>query len=311
MPSKSIPVAMLAPPGGSAGSSSSVWVQLNDQLVRAAEARVSVFDRGFMYGDGVFETLRSYSGCVFRLSSHLERFQRSASALGITIPRPRTQIVRDIETLVEMNGAESKDLVIRISLSRGQGRRGPGIAGVWDPTYVVSTGELPKDLPERQINGVRLAIVEIRRVGADALPSHAKHANYLNSILAHTEAVAAGADDALLLTSDQMLAECSGSNLFVIHNGQVSTPDLGTGILGGIARGVVLELCVANDIDCKESRLGVGLLDDAEEIFITNSVTEIVPVQSIDGRQYPLPGPATARIQELFGNFVRLECSGR
>ena len=311
MPSKSIRKSIRAPSGGSAEISSSVWVQLNDRLVPAEEAKVSVFDRGFMYGDGVFETMRSYSGCVFRLSAHLERFQNSAAALRIENPRPGEQIIKDIESVVAKNTSGTDDAVVRISLSRGQGRRGPGISGALDPTYVVSTGQLPEDLFERQRTGVRLAIVKTRRIAPDALPSQAKHANYLNSILAHTEAVAAGADDALLLTSNQMLTECSGSNLFVVHHGRVSTPDLETGILGGIARGVVQELCVASNIGYEESRLGVSVLDDAEEVFITNSVTEIVPVQSIDGRGFGSPGPVTARIQDLFRNIVRLECGGR
>jgi branched-chain amino acid aminotransferase len=310
MRSPTIAVLMWGRPIRLAKSSLTVWVQLNDRLVPAQDAMVSVFDRGFMYGDGVFETARTYEGKVFRLEEHLDRLLASAAALRIVIPRNTTQIAEDVTRVVARNASGTADMVVRISVSRGRGRRGPSIDGATEPTYVVSADVLPEGLEKRQEDGVRLSVVSTRKVSSDALPASAKHANYLNSILAHTEAVASGADDALLLTSDQMLAECSGANIFLVRKGQVRTPDLDTGILPGIARGLTLELCDANGIACRQARLGVAELDWADEIFTTNSVTEIVPVHAVNGREFSVPGPLTLRLRGLYRQAAILGCTG-
>jgi len=284
-----------------------MWVRLNDRLVPESEAVVSVFDRGFMYGDGVFETIRLYRGRPFRPGCHIDRFEASAAALQLRLPRSRAEILRDIEELLEPNGLTGTDAVVRLALSRGVGVRGPSIRGADNPTYVATVGPLPPDLARRRTAGVRLKIVSTRRVNADALPVHAKHANYLNSILAHAEAVESGADDALLLSANGRLAECSGSNLFLVNGSRILTPDLKTGILPGCARAVVLELCGRNRLSADQARLDPAVLHEVEEVFITNSVTGIVPVASVDGRAFDSPGPVTSILTAAYDRLVDQE----
>ena len=283
------------------------WVQLNDRLVPAEEARVSVFDRGFMYGDGVFETMRAYRGHVFQLDAHYRRFEASASAIRLPFPYRLDRISNDIQAVLERNGLTGTDAVVRVSISRGRGVRGPGIAGATDPTYVVAADPLPETVAERRSLGIRLSTVRTRRISGEALPAHAKHANYLNSILACAEANEAGADDALLLDSFGKIGECSGANIFLVNGARVLTPDLKTGILPGCARAFVLELCASNGLEADEVRLDPSVLDDVEEVFVTNSVLEVAPVCRVDYREYRVTGPVTSMLQELYRQGVEVE----
>ena len=283
------------------------WVQLNDRLVPAEEARVSVFDRGFMYGDGVFETMRAYRGHVFQLDAHYRRFEASASAIRLPFPYRLDRISNDLQAVLERNGLTGTDAVVRVSISRGRGVRGPGIAGATDPTYVVAADPLPETVAERRSLGIRLSTVRTRRISGEALPAHAKHANYLNSILACAEANEAGADDALLLDSFGKIGECSGANIFLVNGARVLTPDLKTGILPGCARAFVLELCASNGLEADEVRLDPSVLDDVEEVFVTNSVLEVAPVCRVDYREYRVTGPVTSMLQELYRQGVEVE----
>lgn len=283
------------------------WVQLNERLLPADEARVSVFDRGFMYGDGVFETLRAYRGHPFQLEAHYRRFKASASAIRLPFPYRLDRISENIRTVLERNGLTGADAVVRVSVSRGRGVRGPGIAGATDPTYVVAADPVPETVTERQSTGFRLTTVRTRRVSGEALPAHAKHANYLNSILAYAEANEAGADEALMLDSHGKIGECSSANIFLVNGSRILTPDLKTGILPGCARAFVLELCASNGFEADEARLDPRVLDDVEEVFVTNSVLEIAPVRGVDHREYPVPGPVTLMLQELYRRGVAIE----
>jgi branched-chain amino acid aminotransferase len=275
-----------------------VWIFLNDCLVGENEALVSVFDRGFMYGDGVFETLRVYGGRAFQLHDHLGRLETSAGLVRILLPRTLSEIASDVDAVVGAN--ELDDGVVRIAVSRGVGLRGPSIDGAVRPTYVVSAGPLPGDLDDRRRRGIALAVVGTRRVSGRALPSAAKHANYLNSILAHTEAVESGADEALLLAGSGEIAECSGANVFLVEESRVLTPHLDAGILPGCARASVLDLCHRHGIPAGEQRLEPEALDRAHEVFVTNSVVEILPVRSIGDRRFAVPGPVTGRLMDLY-----------
>jgi branched-chain amino acid aminotransferase len=279
-----------------------MWLFFNDRVVDESEARVSVFDRGFMYGDGVFETLRVYRGRPFQLDEHLDRLGRSAALLRIRFGRSRRQIADDINRVIALN--EITDGVVRVAVSRGIGRRGPSIEGTSKPTYVVSVGPLPEDLDRRRSRGVALSVVATRKVSRDALPAGVKHANYLNSILAHADAVETGADDALLLSATGEIAECSGANVFFVRGSRVETPPLSTGILPGCTRAHVLDLCRRAGITATERKLELPDLEGTEEAFLTNSVVEILPVRAIDGREFPVPGPMTSRLLGLYRNTV-------
>jgi branched-chain amino acid aminotransferase len=268
---------------------------------------VSVYDRGFMYGDGVFETLRTFAGRPFRLPAHLERLESSAEAIHLRLPRSREQIAADIAALLDRNGLGDQDVVVRIAVSRGRGVRGPSIRGADNPTLVVTCDRIADAPAFPRRDGIRLVVVPTRRIGSESLPAHAKHSNYLNSVLAHTEAQAVGADDALMLGVDGSLAECSGSNLFLVNGARILTPDLKTGILPGCTRAFVLDLCAANGLSADQARLDPGVLDDVEEVFVTNSVSGIVPVLAVDHREYTAPGPVTLMLQDLYRRGVEAE----
>ncbi|MDA1183538.1 MAG: aminodeoxychorismate lyase [Acidobacteria bacterium] len=285
-----------------------MWIQLNDQLVPEAQAVVSVLDRGFLYGDGVFETMRAYRRRVFRLDAHLERLAASATALSMRLPRTASQIGDDVQRVLDRNDLD--DAVVRITVSRGRGRRGPGIAGADTPTYVMVAEPLPVDLPARYTHGVRLGVARIRRVPGDALPASAKHTNYLNSILAVEEVSRAGADDAVLLNADQHVTECATANIFCVRQAGVWTPPPSAGILSGVTRALVLELARHAGLHIEESLFGIDALLDADEVFVTNSVIGLCPVRSVDAKAYLVPGPVSERLVALYAAQVRADTGG-
>jgi branched-chain amino acid aminotransferase len=286
-----------------------VWVQLDDRIVPEAEARVSVFDRGFMYGDSVFETFRVYNGCPFRLEAHLGRMARTAAALRMELPRSSGQIGEDVGNVLDRNGL--KDAVVRIQASRGRGARGPGIRGVTDPAWVVAAWPLPEDLGDRRSRGARLCTVSTRRPDPSTLPPDGKLGNYLNSVLAAAEASERDCDEALMLTPGGMLAECAGANFFFVSDEIVRTPALGLGVLPGVTRAVVLELAARGGLRIAESAYPPGVLDDASEVFVTNSLVGVWPVRSVDQRGYGVPGPLTSLLLEEYRERVFGETGGR
>ena len=280
-----------------------MWVQLNDQLVPEESALVSVFDRGFMYGDGAFETMRAYEGSVFRLQSHLERLAGSATAIGIGMPRSVEEIASDIGTVLARN--KLQNATVRVRISRGKGTF-PSVNDA-QPTYVVAAEALPSDLEDRIQNGIRLSSVGVRKTPDSVLPSGAKHANYLNSILAVAEAEEKGADEAVMLTLDGAIAEASRANIFFVKDSALWTPSLDAGILPGITRAVVLELSETAGMVSTEATIEPDRLEAADEVFVTNSVVGILPVRQWDVRRYMVPGPQTTELINLYGECVARE----
>ncbi len=285
-----------------------MWIQLNDQIVPEAQAVVSVLDRGFLYGDGVFETMRAYQRQVFRLDDHLARLTASAAALKIRLPRTPSQIGDDIQRVLERNALD--DAVVRVAVSRGRGRRGPSIEGADTPTYVLTADTVPENLGGRQTTGIRLGIAGIRRVPPDALPAGAKHANYLNSILALEEAARAGADEAVLLDANLHVTECAAANIFCARHSRLYTPPPSVGILPGITRALVVDLARRAGLTVEESRFGLDALLGAEEVFVTNSVIGLCPVRSVEAQPYALPGPMTQQLVRLYRACVLADTGG-
>lgn len=279
-----------------------MWVLLNDRIVPEENAVVSVFDRGFTYGDGVFETFRVYDGRPFRLEAHLARFGAAVRALRLRMQRTPERIAADIRDVLSANQLDQA--VVRFQLSRGPGGRGPGIRDVGDPTWVVAAWPLPPDLDTRIREGARVSVVSIRRLHPATLPSGAKLANYLNSVLAVAEASELGSDEGLMLTPDGLLAECGAANLFYVRGDELLTPALDLGILPGVTREVVLELAGEAGIPASESADPPSALVDASEAFLTNSVMGLWPVRSVDGRGYPCPGPLTSRLEAAYSARV-------
>ncbi len=277
-----------------------MWIYLNDRFVKREDAHVSVFDHGFLYGDGVYETLRAYGGCVFMLTQHLARLQRSAHLIGLELPIPEKDWPSLLKEAIQRNGLH--DAYLRITVSRGEGDIGldPGLCR--RPTVVILA--LPfKPYPAQLFQeGVRLAIVPVRRNLAAALSPQIKSLNFLNNILAKREATKAGAFDGLMLNAEGHLTECTASNLFFVQAGCLCTPSVDCGILDGITREVVMLLAREQRIPVEAGRYRPESLRLAEECFLTNTTMEIMPVREVDGKPIGSggPGSVTLTLRNLF-----------
>lgn len=279
-----------------------MWIYLNDRFVREEEALVSVFDHGFLYGDGVYETIRSYGDKIFMRDQHLARLRRSADAIGLAVPK------RDWPSLLHeamaRNGAgdDRSDAYIRVTISRGRGDIGLDPALCPTPTIVIMVNPLKPPPAERYRTGVSLIVAKTRRNLPAALDPQIKATNFLNNIQAKREAIAAGAFDSVLLNWEGYVTECTISNLFFVQSGRLCTPALSCGILDGITRGVLLALAEDAGIPVHEGHFTVDALAKADECFLSNTTMEVMPVTRLDGRPVSdgKPGPVTARLHQIF-----------
>lgn len=259
-------------------------IYLNGEYVPAEEARVSVFDRGFLYGDGIYETLRVYGGRVFKLEEHLVRLERSAQLIRMDPPLSREAFAEAIDTCLKVN--DLSDALVRIGVSRGEASE-PGldpalVAG--PPTVVIAPRPFepyPKAMYEA---GIRAAVVSVRRTPTEALNPAIKSTNFLNNILAKMEALGAGADEAIMLNTDGHIAEGTTTNIFWVAGETLCTPPLEAGVLDGVTRSVTITLAEDLDYQFLEVLRGRSALEEAEEVFVTSTSYEIMPVTSIDGK---------------------------
>jgi branched-chain amino acid aminotransferase len=281
-----------------------MWIYLNDRFVREEEAVISVFDHGFLYGDGVYETIRSYGRRIFMPDQHLVRLRRSADAIGLTIPILAHKWPALLHEAMTRNdvGHEHTDAYLRITISRGAGDIGLDPALCPTPTVVVMAKPLRPPSPEQYRHGVSLIVAQTRRNLPSALSPQIKATNFLNNILAKREAIAAGAFDSILLNWESHLTECTISNLFFVRAGRLCTPALACGLLDGITRGIVLNLAQELKIPVDEGYFGVQEVYSADECFLTNTSMEVMPVTTVDG--HPIgkgaPGLLTQQIHSLF-----------
>jgi branched-chain amino acid aminotransferase len=277
-----------------------MWIFLNDRFVDRKEAVVSVFDHGFLYGDGVYETLRAYGGRIFMLPRHLARLERSAQLIGLAPPLAEKDWGPLLAEAMRRNGIA--DAYLRITISRGEGEIGLDPALCPRPTLVVIAKPYVPYPARLFEEGVDLAIVAVRRNLPAALPPEVKSLNFLNNILAKREAIAARAFEGLLLTARGELAEGTTSNLFFVRDGRLCTPAAEGDILGGITREVVLLLAREAGLPTEEGRYTPEALRAAEECFLTNTTMEIMPVARVDGAPVGAgrPGPLTRRLRDLF-----------
>jgi len=278
---------------------------VDGELVPASAATVSVRDRGFMYGDAAFETLRSYGGTPFRWTDHAARLEETCETLGFAgaLPPMATLRERVAETLAANNIG---DAYVRLSVTRGvqPGKLSPDEDV--DPTVVVLVKKLPRGgtAGERVWDEpARLRSVETERIPDAAVPSAAKTHNYLNGILARLELRGTDADEALLRAGDGSLTEGATSNLFFLQGETLRTPAASLPLLPGVTRRVVLECAEELDIPVETGRYEADTLADATELFVTNSTWEVRPVTAVDGRLFPV-GPVTRRLQAAFDERV-------
>jgi branched-chain amino acid aminotransferase len=281
-----------------------MWIFLNDKFVRQVEAVVSVFDHGFLYGDGVYETLRSYGSRLFMREQHIARLFRSAEAIGLSIPIHRELWPELLHESMARNdvGTLQRDAYLRITVSRGAGGIGLDPALCPSPTIVIIAQPLVAPAAALYETGVNVILATTRRNLPSALSSQIKSLNFLNNILAKREALAAGAFDSVLLNWEGHLTECTISNLFFVTDGRLHTPSLECGILDGITRSMVLHLAKEQNLTVEEGRFTPGQLYRSDECFVTNTSMEIMPVTSVD--RQPIgdgkPGPLTRTLRKRF-----------
>jgi len=281
-----------------------MWTYVNDRFVEAANAVVSVFDHGLLYGDGIYETIRSYGHKIFMRDQHLARLQRSADAIGLRIPVAEGDWPSLLNEAMQRNdvGNERTDAYIRITISRGAGDIGLDPALCPTPTVIVMVKPLSPPPPHQYQRGVDLIVAKTRRNYPGALDPQIKSTSFLNNILAKREAIAARAFDSLLLNWESHLAECTVSNLFFVASGRLRTPSLACGILDGITRRIILSLAQEEGIQVEEGAYTLDQLLQAEECFLTNTTMEVMPVTRVAGHQVGTgtPGPLTRRLHQLF-----------
>jgi branched-chain amino acid aminotransferase len=281
-------------------------VYLNNTLVPAAKAKVSVFDHGFLYGDGIYETMRVYDGVVFLLDKHLDRLRRSASLIGLDLPKSDADIRLAVYDTLLANGLG--DAYVRLTISRGYGEIGLDPDLCKEPTFII-IAEKFKNYPRSYYeNGIRLKLASVRRNLKEALNPQIKSLNFLNNVLAKIEAKQAEADEAIMLNASGHLAEGTVSNIFFLKNNVLQTPSINCGILDGITRALVIDLAAKNAIPVKEGVYKPVDLYRATEVFITNSTMEVMPVSRVDEVHFKVGETARlllAKYKQEVNGYVR------
>lgn len=282
-------------------------VYMNGEFVDAADAKVSVFDHGLLYGDGVFEGIRLYDGCVFKLDEHLERLEHSAKAILLDIPLTRAELSEAVCEACRVNNL--KDGYIRLVITRGVGSLGLSHKSCKNPGIIIIADKISLYPEEYYEKGLRIVTSATRRINPAALPPMVKSLNYLNNIMAKADAGLAGCLEAIMLNDQGYVAECTGDNIFLRHKDRWATPPFHAGALKGITRGAVLDIMKDEGIQAVETNLTRYEVWTADEIFLTGTAAEIIPVVDVDGRTIGtgIPGDTTTRLRALFQTRARTD----
>jgi branched-chain amino acid aminotransferase len=283
--------------------SSKIW--LDKGLVNEEDAKISVFDHGLLYGDGVFEGMRSYSKKVFRLKEHIDRLWESAQSICIEIPMTKEEICEATYKTLEAN--DIVDGYIRLVVTRGNGTLGLDAHLCSNPIVIIIARSLSLYSEELYKNGMKLVTASTIRMPSFSMSTRIKSLNYLNNILAKMEAYRAGCEEALLLNHRGNVAECSGDNIFIVRHGVLLTPPLDACILEGITRNAVLEVAAELGIEAREQNFTRHDVYTAQECFLTGSAAEVIPVTELDGRVIGegVAGPITLKILDAYRALVR------
>jgi branched-chain amino acid aminotransferase len=289
-----------------------IQIYLDGQLVPASEAKVSVYDHGFLYGDGVFEGLRVYNRRVFRLDAHLERLYRSAKAIWLEPPFSKAEMRAAIESTVAANKLENG--YIRAIFSRGFGDLGLDPRKCPKPTTVIIADAIKLYPPEVYEEGMECITVATRRSRPDVLNPAIKSLNYLNNILAKIECIRAGVPECIMLNDQGLVSECSGDNIFIYikdfnGRGELRTPPVSAGILEGITRDAVMQLAQKLGIPCVEKNMSLFDIYAAEEAFLTGTAAEVVAVTKLDMRTIGdgKPGEITKQLMAAYSELRNTE----
>ncbi len=280
-------------------------IYLNGRFVPEEEAKVSVFDHGYLYGDGVFEGIRAYNGKVFRLEQHVERLFDSAKAINLKIPYTEAEIGEVVCETCRRNNL--RDAYIRLVISRGKGALGLDPRNCPEPTTVCIASSITLYPPELYMSGLDVITIPTRRNIAAGVTPRIKSLNYLNNIMAKIEAAIAGVQEAIMLTQEGYLAECTGDNMFMVRDGVIKTPTTHLGMLQGVTRDAVIELARKRGIAVEETVLTRYDFFTAHECWLTGTAAEMIPVVKIDNRVIGdgRPGPVYAALLEDFRALVQ------
>jgi branched-chain amino acid aminotransferase len=280
-----------------------VWI--SGKLYDKDDAKISVYDHGLLYGDGVFEGMRSYSGKVFRLQQHLDRLWQSAKAIWLEMPLTKEALATAVNDTLASNNI--RDGYIRLVVTRGSGSLGLDPNRTSNPQVIIITDHIALYPAEFYENGLSIITASTVRNHPAALSPRIKSLNYLNNIMAKIEGLQAGCVEALMLNLKGEVAECTGDNIFLVRAGQLFTPPLDAGILEGITRDAVIEIAREAGITVNETALTRHDVFIADEVFLTGSAAEVIPVVKVDSRVIGdgKPGPVTRDLTKRFHELTR------
>jgi branched-chain amino acid aminotransferase len=269
------------------------------------DAKVSVFDHGLLYGDGIFEGIRAYHGRVFRLKEHIDRLFYSAKAILLNVPMPHAEVMRAVVETCRQNNL--RDGYIRLLVTRGVGTLGLNPNRCKNPSLIIIADAIQLYPPEMYDKGMEIVTVPTTRNLHSALNPAIKSLNYLNNILAKIEASNAGCEEAVMLNAEGYVAECTGDNIFIVKAGQLFTPPLSAGALYGITRGVVMDLAREEGVTVAEPNLTRYDLFNADECFLSGTGAELIPIVKIDGRVIGpgRPGPLTRKLVDKYRSLTK------
>lgn len=282
-------------------------IYLNGSMVDKDKAVISVFDHGLLYGDGVFEGIRSYNCLVFKFKEHIDRLYRSAEAIELKIPMSKPDMMKAVIDTLKVNAL--KDAYIRLVVTRGPGDLGLDPRKCKAPTVFIITDRIKLYPEEFYKNGLKIVTAKTRRNLTTALNPKIKSLNYLNNILAKIDAIKAGTEEAIMLTYNDYVAECTGDNIFIISKGKLFTPPSDVGALEGITRDAVISLAGKAGIQFEQKMLKMEDLYAADEVFLTGTAAEIIPVTAIDDHKINggKPGNITGRLMSEFKKITKID----
>ncbi len=280
-------------------------IYINGSYFSEADAKISVFDHGLLYGDGIFEGIRIYNNRVFKLVEHVERLYYSAKAIALTIPMTQEEMIRAVVETCKANNLS--DGYIRLVVTRGEGTLGLGPDRCKKAQVIIIASTIQLYPEELYTKGMSIITVATTRNHHNAINPAIKSLNYLNNILAKIEANNAGVQEAIMLNSQGYVAECTGDNIFLVKRNQLITPPLSAGALYGITRGTVLDLAREAGLEVSEPDVTRYDVYNADECFLTGSAAELIPVTKVDGRQIGegTPGPVFKKLLSLFHDLTK------
>ncbi|MCI0603178.1 aminotransferase class IV [bacterium] len=279
-------------------------INIDGKLLPAAEARISVFDRGFLFGDSIYETLRTYGGKPFLMDRHLQRLVNSANMLFMELPVDLQEFSRQVSRTVE--ASSNVECYIRIIVTRGAGRIGLDVNLSKQPSYVIIVIPLEPPSPQFYETGIKVSVVSVRRNDITTLNPKIKSSNLLNNVLAYVQAKKEGSFEGILCNMAGNVAEGTGSNIFIVQNGKLKTPPPEAGLLEGVTRALTLDLAAAENVPFEEAHFTPRELLQGDECFITSTTKEILPVRQVDGKEFSVvPGPVTKRLMHAYKKFVK------